>query len=55
MTKPYRTNYLNEADLKIFKVEYLINRLLDRTQILNLSLHDQTIFCRSSYGRQPQN
>ena len=32
-----------EDDLKIFKVEYLRNPLLDHTQILNLSLDDQTI------------
>ena len=31
-----------EDDLKILKVEYL-NHLLDPTQILNLSLYDQTI------------
>jgi hypothetical protein len=30
-------------DLKILKVEYLINHLLDQTQILNLSLDDQTM------------
>ena len=33
-----------EEDLKILKVEYLSNRLLDHTQILNLSSDDQTIF-----------
>ena len=33
-----------EDDLKILKVEYLSNRLLDHTQILNLSLDDQVIF-----------
>ena len=29
-----------EDDLKILKVEYLSNHLLDHTQILNLSLYD---------------
>jgi hypothetical protein len=33
-----------EYDLKIFKVEYLRNFLLDLSQILNLSLDDQPIF-----------
>ena len=33
-----------EDDLKILKVEFLRNHLLDHTQILNLSLDDQTIF-----------
>ena len=32
-----------EDDLKILKVEYLSNLLLDPSQILNLSLDDQTI------------
>ena len=32
-----------EDDLKILEVEYLSNHLLDPTQILNLSLDDQTI------------
>ena len=36
-----------EDDLKILKVEYLSNYLLDHTQIWNLSLYDQTIFCKS--------
>ena len=31
-----------EDDLKLFKVEYLSNRLMDHAQILNLSLHDHT-------------
>ena len=35
-----------EDDLKILKVEYLTNQL-DHTQILNLSLDDQTIFYKS--------
>ena len=30
-----------EDHLKILKVEYLSNRLLDHTQILNLDLSDQ--------------
>ena len=33
-----------EDDLKILKLEYLSNNLIDHTQILNLSLDDQTIF-----------
>ena len=33
-----------EDDPKIWKAEYLSNRLLDHIQILNLSLDDQTIF-----------
>ena len=36
-----------EDDLKILKVEYLSNHLLDNSQILNLSLVDQTIFYKS--------
>ena len=35
-------------------MEYLSNRLLDHTQILNLSLDDQTILCKSFKCRQPQ-
>ena len=35
-----------EDDLKMFKVEYLSNLLLDHTQILNLSFYDKTIFCQ---------
>jgi hypothetical protein len=35
-----------EDNLKILKVEYLINRLLDYTKMLNLSLYDHTIFCK---------
>ena len=42
-----------EDDLKILKVEYLSNHLLDHTQILNLSLYDQTIFYESFLWRQP--
>ena len=33
-----------EDDLKILKVEYLSNHLLDHTQILNLSWDNQTIY-----------
>jgi hypothetical protein len=36
-----------EDDLKLFKVEYLSNRLLDHAQILNLSLECQTILYKS--------
>ena len=42
-----------EDVLKILKVEYLSNHLLDHTQILNLSLCDQAIFCKSFKWRQP--
>ena len=35
-----------EDDLKILKVEYLSNRLLDHTQILILGFYDQTKFCQ---------
>ena len=42
-----------EDDLKILKVEYLSNLLLDLTQILNLSLDDQTIFYKSLKWRWP--
>ena len=44
MTKLQCINPINLNDLKILKVGYLINRLLDHTQILNLSLDDHTIF-----------
>ena len=33
-----------EDSIKILKVEYLSNHLLDHTQILYLMLYDQTIF-----------
>ena len=33
-----------EDNLKILKVEYLSNYLLDHTQIINLSVDDQQIF-----------
>ena len=36
-----------EDDRKILKAEYLSNRLLDPTQIVNLSLGEQTIFYKS--------
>ena len=42
-----------EDDLKIFKEEYLSNHLFDPTQILNLSLDDQTIFSKSLKWRRP--
>ena len=42
-----------EADLKILKVEYLSDQLLDHTQILNLSWDDQTIFDKSFKWRRP--
>ena len=42
-----------EDDLKILKVEYLSNRLLVHTQILNLNLYDQTMFCKSFKYRRP--
>jgi hypothetical protein len=31
-----------EDDLQILELEFLSNHLLNHTQILNLSLHDQT-------------
>ena len=42
-----------EDDLRILKVEYLSDRLLDPTQILNLSLDDQIIFDKFFRFRQP--
>jgi hypothetical protein len=54
MTKPYFVYPLNEDDLKKLKVEYLSNLLLDHTQILTLSLYDQTLFCQSFKLRRPQ-
>ena len=36
-----------EDDLKILKLKYLSNPLLDPTQILNLCLDDQTILYKS--------
>ena len=46
MTKSYFLNPQNGDDLhdiKLLKVEYLSNNLLEPTHILNLSLDDQTI------------
>ena len=37
-----------EEDLNVLKLEYLSNCLLDYTQILNLSLDDQTTFSKPS-------
>ena len=42
-----------EDNLKIVKVEYLRNHLLDQIQILNLSFYDQTIFCKYFKWRRP--
>ena len=42
-----------EDDLKILKVEYLTNHLLDPTQILNLSLDDHIILYNFIKWRQP--
>ena len=42
-----------EDELKILKVEYLSDHLLDHTHILNLSLDDPTIFSKSSKWRRP--
>ena len=42
-----------EDDLKILKVEYLSNHLLDRTQISKLSLNDQTIVYKFFKWRRP--
>ena len=42
-----------EDDLKISKAEYLGNLWLDHTQILNLSLDEQTIFYKSLKWRRP--
>jgi hypothetical protein len=44
---------LIEDDLKIVKVEYLSNHLLDHTQILKLSFYEQTMFCKSFKWRRP--
>ena len=41
-----------EYDLKISKVEYLSNHLLDHTQILSLCLDDQIIFYKYFKIRQ---
>ena len=42
-----------EDDLKILKVEYLSNPLLDHTQILNLSLDDKSKFYKPLKLRRP--
>ena len=42
-----------EDNLAILKVEYLSNHLLDPTQILNLSLDDQTILFKLFKWRRP--
>jgi hypothetical protein len=42
-----------EDDLKILKVEYLGRPLLNHTQILSLSVYEQTIFCQSFKWRRP--
>ena len=42
-----------EDDLKILKVEYISYHLLDHSQILNLSLDNQTIFYKSLKWRWP--
>ena len=42
-----------EDDLKALKVKYLNNHLLAYTQMLNLSLDDQTLFPKSSKWRRP--
>ena len=36
-----------EDNLKVLKARYLSNRLLDHTQILNLSLDEQTALYKS--------
>ena len=40
-------------DLKILELDYLSNHLLNHTQILDLSLDDQTVFYKSLKWRQP--
>ena len=42
-----------EDDLKILKVEYFNNQLLDHTQILNLHLDDHIILYKFFKWRQP--
>ena len=42
-----------EHNLKILKVDYLSNHLMDPTQILNLSLDYQTILYKSFKWRRP--
>ena len=43
-----------EEDLKILKVEYLSNQLLDHIQVLNLSLDDKTIVYKPWNEDDPQ-
>ena len=42
-----------DDSLKILKVKYLSNRLLAHTQILNINLYDQSIFCKFKWRRPP--
>ena len=42
-----------EDDLKILKVEYLSNYLLDHSLILKECLYDQALFCKSFKWRRP--
>ena len=42
-----------EDDLKILKVEYISNHLLDHAKISNLIWDDQTIFYKSLNWRRP--
>ena len=42
-----------EDDLKILKLEYLSNHLLDLTNILNWSLYEHSIFSQSFKWRRP--
>ena len=42
-----------EDNLKTLNVQYLSKYLLDHTQILNLSLYDQTILCKPLKLRKP--
>ena len=42
-----------EDNLKILKVKYLSNCLLDHTQTFNLSLYGQTKSCKSLKWRRP--
>ena len=44
-----------EDDLKLLKVEYLSNRLLDHAQILNLDLGNKSKMKTTSNGRRHQN
>ena len=59
MTKPYFYKSLRlrrppmEDDLKIIKLDYLSNHLLDHTQILNLSCDNQPVFYKTFKWRWP--